>query len=677
MPLSTQTAPFRLLLVEDDSDSAVLIREMLAGGRGARFEVAAHASSLEEAIGFVQRESFDAMLLDLSLPDSQGLGTFSHIHAEAPHLPIILLTGIDDEELALEALHMGAQEYLVKSATDAQSLRRALRYAIERSRAEAELAWERDLFSTLLENIPDRIYFKDRQSRFTRMNQALTSLFHVARPEEVYGKTDADFYGVEHAREAREDEVRVMETGEPIINKIEHEVMTDGKSSWSLTSKLPLRDRRGRVIGTCGISREITELKEMEQQLAAERNVLRAVVDNVPDFIFLKDQEGRYLLGNAAHLRWLGLEDPTELVGRSVFDFFPQDVAEQLQADDVAVLNSGVAMINREERLLDRTGAPRWVLTTKVPWRGEGTHVLGLVCIARDITPQKLAEESLRQAYGELAQSREEVLGAMGKLQAAHQQLRGVQLQLIEAEKMKSIGRLAAGVAHEVKNPLSILRMGLDYLKTVAIPDESAAMILHEMGEAVSRADGVIRGLLDFSAPRQLETQPADLNRIIEGALKMVRGELQGTCEVERELQSNLPVLALDSAKISQVFINLLTNAFHAMKDGGTLRVRTYAKQLTGVGRNISGARSEAFRGVGQRIVVAEIEDTGCGIPEEKLGKVFEPFFTTKPTGAGTGLGLSVVKTIIDLHSATIDLNNRPEGGVRVTIMFQADVPTA
>jgi signal transduction histidine kinase len=107
------------------------------------------------------------------------------------------------------------------------------------------------------------------------------------------------------------------------------------------------------------------------------------------------------------------------------------------------------------------------------------------------------------------------------------------------------------------------------------------------------------------------------------------------------------------------------------MDDGGLLAVRTYTKQLTGVGTNISDCRSELFR-VGQHIVVAEIDDTGHGIPEDKLAKVFEPFFTTKPTGRGTGLGLSVVRTIVDLHGATIDIRNLHEAGVRVTLMFQS-----
>jgi two-component system NtrC family sensor kinase len=139
---------------------------------------------------------------------------------------------------------------------------------------------------------------------------------------------------------------------------------------------------------------------------------------------------------------------------------------------------------------------------------------------------------------------------------------------------------------------------------------------------------------------------------------------------VIRELQPRLPPVALDTTKMSQVFVNLFINALHAMGEGGTLTVRTYSKQLTGVGSNIGSTRSESFR-IGSSIVIVEIDDTGHGIPEEKLGKIFEPFFTTKPTGVGTGLGLSVVKTIVDLHAATIDIRNLPECGARVTIMFQ------
>jgi signal transduction histidine kinase len=286
------------------------------------------------------------------------------------------------------------------------------------------------------------------------------------------------------------------------------------------------------------------------------------------------------------------------------------------------------------------------------------------VCIRRDITETKEAEEKLKAANAELSL-------ALSNLKEASEELRSIQLQLIEAEKMKSIGRLAAGVAHEVKNPLAIITMGVDYIEGLPTGDVNTKDILKEMRAAVKRADNVIRGLLDFSAPRQLEVSEASLTEIIEHALLLVRGEMTGKryC-LMTDFQPNLPMLRLDRMKVEQVFVNLITNAIHAMPEGGALTVRVYAKQLTGVGENLAGTAPEAFR-VGDQVMVAEIDDTGTGIPEAKLGKIFDPFYTTKPTGKGTGLGLTVTRSIIDLHGGTIEITNRPEGGARATVMFK------
>jgi signal transduction histidine kinase len=140
-----------------------------------------------------------------------------------------------------------------------------------------------------------------------------------------------------------------------------------------------------------------------------------------------------------------------------------------------------------------------------------------------------------------------------------------------------------------------------------------------------------------------------------------------------RELAPDLPPLHIDKVKISQVLVNLLANAADAVAaSGGRITVRTSARQLTGVGANIGDARSEVFR-AGDLIVAAEIEDNGPGIPADQLEKIFDPFFTTKPTGQGTGLGLTVSKTIMDVHSGVLTVSNRAEGGARATMMLKAD----
>jgi PAS domain S-box-containing protein len=584
------------------------------------------------------------------------------------------MSGLDDEKFAIQTVQEGAQDYLVKSFVDTRLLVHAMRYAIERKRAEEALAQERDLLHTLLDNLPDRIYFKDELSRFTRISRAVTEQFKISHPREAMGRSDRDFFSAEHAQSALADEAQVMETGEPILGKVEREVLPDGRTTWALTSKLPLKNRQGKIIGNFGISRDITEIKKFEEQLESERNLLRSLIDNLPDYIYVKDIAGRYLLDNIAHRRWLGATAESEVIGRRVSDFFPANLVATFSNDDQQVILSSQPLLNREERVMDRFGNQRWHATTKVPLRNKDGQVTGLVGISRDITERKLSEQALREANDELARHKDELQKTLNELQRSHEDLKSAQFQLIQAEKMQSIGRLAAGVAHEVKNPLGILRMGADYLaKNLESPDENVGLILADMTDAIKRADGIIMGLLDFSVPHALDSHAEDLSVILEQSLALVRHSLnEGGINLVKELPSGLPPVWLDRNKIKQVFVNLLTNAIHATPPGGIMTVRTGARQLAPheVDHDAGSRLADRFR-AGETVVTAEVTDTGGGIPEDKLAEIFDPFFTTKPTGKGTGLGLTVTKKIVELHGGSLEIRNREEGGVVVNIMFK------
>jgi signal transduction histidine kinase len=242
------------------------------------------------------------------------------------------------------------------------------------------------------------------------------------------------------------------------------------------------------------------------------------------------------------------------------------------------------------------------------------------------------------------------------RLWLAHEELKSAQMKLIQTAKLESIGRLAAGVAHEVKNPLAIIQLGIDYL-TRAWKDTASRDFLEtvrEMGDATGRADAVIKGLLDFSRSEPLSLVPQDLNPVIEESLLLVKHELsQHHVLLEKNLAAQLPRVALDRNKLKQVFINVFMNAIQAMGDSGTLSVKTLVT-------------AEEPGAAGQRVVI-QTEDTGSGIPEDKLDKLFEPFFTTKPAGFGTGLGLSVSGKIIELHRGTISIANRT--GIRGAVV--------
>ena len=535
----------KVLLIEDNPGDARLIREYLSDETGAAFSLE-HIPLLAAGLARLAEGGIDLVLLDLSLPDSPMPVTFQRVHAAAPQVPIIVMSGLDDEQVAIQTVQEGAQDYLVKGHVDTRLLIHAMRYAIERKRVTEAFERERELFHTLMDNIPDRVFFKDTASRFTRINAALAGHFRLEHPREAAGKTDADFFLAEHADSARQDEQRVMQSGEPILGKVERETLPDGGVSWALTSKLPLRDQRGQIVGNFGISRDITALKRIEEELANERN--------------------------------------------------------------------------------------------------------------------------------ELAKHKEDLQKALGDLQRSHEDLKAAQFQLIQAEKMQSVGRLAAGVAHEVKNPLGILRMGVDYLaQHLHSSDENVSLILSDMTEAIKRADGIIMGLLDFSAPHALDTQADDLSAVIEQSLALVRHVIKETnVTVIKQLANGLPPVWLDRNKMKQVFVNLFTNACHAMPQGGTLHIRTASRQLTSseVSHDAGARHGDRFH-LGETVVVAEVSDTGTGIADDQISHIYDPFFTTKETGKGTGLGLTVTKKIIELHGGAIEVRNRNVGGACVTVMFK------
>jgi PAS domain S-box-containing protein len=534
-----------VLLIEDNPGDARLMQEYLAEPSFADFTLV-HAATLKEGLERLGAGGIDLVLLDLTLPDCTGLDTFTRIAAAVPATPIIVLSGQDDESLAVNTVHQGAQDYLVKGqGVDARIIARSMRYAIERKRFEEALAKERDFLHTLLNNLPDRIYFKDDKSRFMRISKAVWEQFKISGPKEAIGKTDFDFFAPEHAAIALKDEQEIMRTGESILGKVEKEILPDGSVTWAFTSKFPLKDKRGRIVGNFGISRDITE--------------------------------------------------------------------------------------------------------------------------------QKRAEEKLQQANGELALKQEQLQEALTELQASHEAVKSAQFQLIQAEKMQSVGRLAAGVAHEVKNPLAILRMGIDYLsKNLQEPNEETNLILSDMAEALRRADTIIMGLLDFSATRALDLVAHDVSKVLGQSLALVRHEAGPLIKVVRELETELPPVKLDQNKIKQVFVNLLENAIHAMPSGGTLTVRSGMRQLTpqDIGHDQERRFGDQFR-AGQNVVFAEVLDTGQGIAKDKVANIFDPFFTTKPAGKGTGLGLTVAKKIVELHGGELDIRNRPEGGVVATVLFK------
>lgn len=263
--------------------------------------------------------------------------------------------------------------------------------------------------------------------------------------------------------------------------------------------------------------------------------------------------------------------------------------------------------------------------------------------------------------------------GWFGEVRRYQAELKAIQLQLIQSEKLDSIGRMAAGIAHEVKNPLMMILTGTKILsKRLMGSDDSTRQLLQDMADAVARADRIIGGLLSYSRDHGVDLATADLNATLDASLLLIKHELDKVqIAVVTDFDASVPALKLDEFKMQQVFVNVLTNAVHAIGHNGEIRISTAVETLT-AGKGVGHRRTDRYV-PGERVAVVRIDDSGSGIPEEHLAKLFDPFFTTKPVGKGTGLGLPVCRQIVEMHGGSIDIGNREGGGARVTVMLKLE----
>ncbi len=514
---------------------------------------------------------------------------------------------------------------------------------------------------------------------------------------------------------------------------LEHRIVRkDGSIRWIRNTVVPRKDEQGRLVKYDGLVSDITERKKAEEALWRSyqtQEVLNALLSISLQDISLKETL-QQVIDRILAIPWLSVEAKGAIF---VVEADPSALALKAQRNVPASLEAACGLVPLGRCLCGRAAVSgKMVFAEHVDDRHE-THyegmtphghycvpvvsagkVLGVIClylkenhrreskedeflnavanVVGGIIERRQAEERLKQALAVLTTAHEQLKAVVAfhamdevdteadlttaheELKATHEELKGAELQLIQAAKLESVGTLAAGVAHEVKNPLQTILMGLDYLSgNLPASNENTKLVLSDMREAVTRANAIVQELLRLSAQRDFELKNEDLNLLLERSLLLLRNELAASqISVARKLDAGLPPVKIDRAKMEQVFINLFLNALQAMSKGGVL---TVASRLASFDGDLNVAESADLRfHRGDRVVVAEVQDNGSGIAEAHLPRIFDPFFTTKPVGVGTGLGLSVVKKIVDLHGGAIGIRNAPGGGVLVTMVLKAEL---
>ncbi len=547
---------------------------------------------------------------------------------------------------------------------------------------ERSLGGDRGTMIKLVDSIPDTIYVKDLQSRFTLVNKAMLARFGQTSTARLMGKTDFDFFTRHHAQQAFADEQQIIVTGRPVIGKIEQETWPDGSNTWVSTTKMPLRDDSGKIVGTFGVSRDITEHKLAEELLRAQFSLSMALSDVMTleeglrvslqaavavsgmdcGGIYLADEASRNMnlvshqglpdafIANTSHFSPDTPQAGLIYEGKPVYEHYdrlkvplrPAQQAEALRAIAIVPIRYEgkiVGCVNVASHTMDVISeAARRALESVANQIGH--------CVAR-----LRAEEALRHTNMKLAEALDEVTKT--------------QERMIQHERLSALGQMGSGIAHDFNNALMPIVGFTQFL--LAHPEtlddkEGLKSTLTDINEAAVNAKEIVRRLSQFYKPATNgKRESVDLNHAIERAVALTkpiwREEKGGKgvpIEVRTKLGMNIPHVRGSEAELSEVLTNMILNSIDAMPQGGLVTISSTADD---------------------RHAILSVADTGMGMSEEVLRQCMEPFFSTKGE-KGTGLGLSMVHGIVRRHRGNMEIRSLPGRGttveLRLPVIFEA-----
>jgi len=509
----------------------------------------------------------------------------------------------------------------------------------KRTRAESVLKEERDRSQMYL-NIAGNIFLAlNSKGTITMINKKGCAVLGYSN-KELIGKNWFDICIPERMKKKSEEVFHTLLYGdiEP-VEYFENPILTkSGEERIILWHNSIIKDKSGKPAGTLSAGEDITELIQAEEAFHHEQDLLKSLMDTVPDIIYFKDKESRFITVNTAAAELFGIEDPSKIAGLTNFDFFNEDYGRLMIKEEQEIMRSEKPIIAKKELKKFKNGREMWVSTTRMPLRDRQGHIIGTFSISRDITKQKEIEDALKRS----------------------------EEQLLQAQKMEAIGRLAGGVAHDFNNLLTVI---LGYSNMLLLEPElntNQLEYVSEIKKAGDRAASLTQQLLAFSRKQILQPEILNINKVINGLKKMLRRLLSEDITLKIKPSSHLPTIKADPHQLTQVIMNLVINASDAVSYGGSITIETKQVDL-----DESACRQYSETKPGTYCVFT-IRDNGQGMDEETKRHIFEPFFTTKEEGKGTGLGLSTVFGIVKQSGGFIDVTSEVQKGTTFQIFLPA-----
>jgi len=469
----------------------------------------------------------------------------------------------------------------------------------ERKQAEEALRQSEEKYRTVLEEMDEGYYEVDMAGTFTFVNDAMSRILGYSR-DELIGMNYKIYTPKEDIKPIFQAYNRVYQTGEPLKWFPMPEIRKDGTLIVAEDSVFPLQNEKGEVIGFRGISRDVTERKRAEEALRQSEERYRTILEEMQDSYFEVDLTGNLTFVNSSACRHLGYSRE-ELIGMNYKDYTDGDYIQSVFRIFNEVYRTATPNKGFTWKIIRKDGSPGFIESSVAPLRNDKGEIIGFSGVGRDITERKKIED-----------------------------------QLMITDRLASIGQLAAGVAHELNNPLtavigfSDLLLGRDL--TADVKED-----LETINQESRRAIDIVKGLLAFAREQRTEKAMVDINSIIQGVLQLRSYEQRvSNIEVAARFASDLPEIMGNGAQLQQVFLNIIVNAEQAMFEAHNRGKLTIVTERVG------------------DVVRASFTDDGPGISPDNMKQLFTPFFTTREVGKGTGLGLSICHGIVTEHHGKI-----------------------
>ncbi|MFH0842812.1 MAG: response regulator [Bacteroidota bacterium] len=613
---------YKILFVEDNKNDAELIwREIKKSGISFGKKLVDNG---KDYLDCLKTFNPDIILSDYSLPQFNGMEALKLRNQHLPSTPFILVTGSVNEEIAVECMKAGADDYILKNnmsrlgsaLINALNKKQLLR---EKQEADNALSYANERLKSIVRVAPVGIgIVNDRIIRDVNEQVCIMTGYSY---DELVGKDSRFLYPTTEDYEyvGSEKYRQIRETGKGTVES--RWVRKDGRIINVLLSSTYLFPE-DKEKGTIFTALDITEKTESVGRVHRERAMLRTLIDHLPDAIYVKDAECRKIIANTADIENIGISSEAESLGKTDLELFAGEIGERGLADDLEVINNNNAIINREEDFFDKTGRRKWLLTSKLPLHDNSGKVIGLVGIGRDITARKVNEEELIRAK-EKAE---------------------------ESDRLKTA--FLHNISHEIRTPMNAIVGFSNLLADTEVEPQTQKTYIEIIIQSSNHLLAIISDIVDISNIEanlvKAVIEKVNINKVLASVYDQLANKAKAkniSLTVIKELDDYRAETLTDKTKLTQILINLTGNAIKFTERG---RV-TIKYSIT------------------EGVVEFSVSDTGIGIPEDQHEKIFNRFYQVRVSKSklyeGTGLGLAISKAYIELLGGKISVISSPDRG--------------